>query len=253
MSKYLWLIRHGESEGNMERRIQGWLDFPLTNRGRRQAARLAERLAQEDAVQEVVTSPLQRAATTAEIIGAVLGLPVRYDERLKEYNFGPLNGLSRDEIRSRFPDVWTAWQLNEFWEPLPDEEGEPAFATRIRAAIDEVVNGMADESVVTVVMHGGAMNTCLRSWLGIEGRGWRMFAFDNASISLVQLQPKVSAVFSSDEDEESFRMLGFQNEEERVEYNYRILLLNDVSHLAGLIGTRPTWFSAKRSPGKSSD
>ena len=73
MSKYLWLIRHGESEGNLERRIQGWQDFPLTNRGRRQAARLAERLAEEAGIEAIITSPLARAATTAEIIGAVLG------------------------------------------------------------------------------------------------------------------------------------------------------------------------------------
>lgn len=251
MSKYLWLIRHGESGGNVERRIQGWSDFPLTNRGRRQAARLAERLAEEEAVQELITSPLKRAATTAEIIGAVLGLPVRYDDRLKEYNFGPISGLTREEIKDRYPAVWAAWQLNEFWEPLPGEEGERQFQVRVRAAMDDIVDRIEEESAVAVVMHGGALNTCLRSWLGIQERGWRMFAFDNASISLVQLQEKSHTIFSDAENEETFRMLGFW-EEEQTGYNYRMLLLNDVSHLEGLIGTRPTWFSAKRSPNNKS-
>ena len=245
MSKYLWLIRHGESEGNLEGRIQGWDDYPLTNRGRRQAARLAGRLAEEDSIQEIVTSPLARAAVTAEIIGAVLGLPVRYDERLREYNFGPVSGLTREEIKTQYPAVWTAWQLNEFWEPLPGEEGERAFKERIRAAMDEIINRMAEGSAVAVVMHGGTMNTCVRTWLGIEERGWRTFAFDNASVNLVQLQAKVSPALDEENEREMFRMLGFQSSSEAVEYNYRMLLLNDVSHLGGVMGAKPTWFSAQ--------
>ncbi|MCB0197484.1 MAG: histidine phosphatase family protein [Anaerolineae bacterium] len=249
MSKYLWLIRHGESEGNLERRIQGWQDFPLTNRGRRQAARLAERLAEEAGIEAIITSPLARAATTAEIIGAVLGLPIHYDDRLKEYNFGPIEGLTREEIREKYPLVWAAWQLNEFWEPLPGEEGEVMFENRIQAAMNDIVANLSEESSIAVVMHGGAMNTCLRSMLGIKERGWRMFAFDNASVNLIQLQAKVLPDAENDKEEEQFKMLGFIDRD-TVEYNYRIILLNDVSHLHDLMGSRPTWFSGKRSPGK---
>lgn len=248
MSKYIWLIRHGESEGNLEGRIQGWQDIPLTNRGRRQAARLAERLAEENAIQEIITSPLARAATTAEIIGAVLGLPIRYDDRLKEYNFGPVEGLTKAEIKVQFPAVWAAWQLNEFWDPLPGEEGEHAFEQRIRAAMTDIINNLAEEAAIAVVMHGGAMNTCVRSWLGINERGWRTFAFDNASVNLVQLQAKILPGLADDSDQEAFRMLGFIEQGEQVEYNYRMILLNDTSHLGNLMGSRPTWFSGPRSP-----
>lgn len=235
MSKYLWLVRHSESQGNLERRIQGWADFPLTRLGRRQAARTAERMAQEEGIAEIVSSPLARAAQTAQILGAVSALPVRFDDRLREYNFGPLNGLTRDEIAARYPGVAAAWKANEFWEPLPDEEGEPAFEARVRAAMDDIVVRMAEETAVVVVMHGGAMNACLRSWLGIEGRGWRMFAFDNASISMMQLQAR---------DKPSGNNI----------YNYRVILLNDVSHLGDdLLGKRPTWFSAKRAPRRPGD
>ncbi|MCB0211913.1 MAG: histidine phosphatase family protein [Anaerolineae bacterium] len=249
MSKYLWLIRHGESEGNLGGRIQGWQDFPLTNRGRRQAARLAERLAEEAAIESIITSPLARAATTAEIIGAVLGLPIHYDDRLKEYNFGPIEGLTREEIREQYPLVWAAWQLNEFWNPLPGEEGEVMFESRIQAAMDDIIANLTEESAVAVVMHGGAMNTCLRSMLGIKERGWRMFAFDNASVNLIQLQAKVLPEAESDEESEQFKMLGFIDRD-TIEYNYRIILLNDVSHLNDLMGSRPAWFGGTRSPGK---
>ena len=162
----LLLIRHGESEGNLEGRIQGWDDYPLTNRGRRQAARSAERLAEEESIQEIVTSPLARAAVTAEIIGGVLGLPVRYDERLKEYNFGPVSGLTRDEIKTQYPAVWTAWQLNEFWEPLPGEEGEPARRAH-------VLDHFAHWSIGDRVPGAGRGGVSVRRCVSRGARGWR--------------------------------------------------------------------------------
>jgi len=214
MSKYVWLIRHGESQGNMERRVQGWADYPLTDLGRRQATLLAERLARPGSrtpVREVIASPLGRAAETAQIIGRALALPVRFDARLKEYNFGPLNGLVHEEIVARFPRVQAAWEVNRPWEPLPGEEGEPAFLARVRAAMDEIVAGMGEESAVAVIAHGGSLDACLRSWLGIgagsssgnEHGERRVFAFDNASVSLVRVRA----------------------------HSCRVLLLNDTSHL----------------------
>jgi broad specificity phosphatase PhoE len=226
MSKYIWLIRHGESLGNLERRIQGWADYPLTELGRQQALRLAEHLAElagpdppqgvypplgwgrhgrgEGAIHELVASPLQRAAETAQAIGDALGLPVRCDDRLKEYNFGPLTGLTPEDIVAQYPHVRAAWEVNRPWEPLPGEEGEPAFVTRVRGAMDDIVDRMPEETTVVVVAHGGSMDACLRSWLGIDGvYGRRAFAFDNTSLSLVRIRAN----------------------------SYRILLLNDTCHL----------------------
>lgn len=219
MSKYLWLIRHGESQGNLERRVQGWADYPLTELGRQQALRLAERLAQpvdsqwgERPIQELVASPLQRAAETAEIVSQALALPVLFDARLKEYNFGPLNGLTPDDIVARYPAVRAAWEVNQSWQPLPGEEGEPAFVARVREVMDQIVARMGEETSVVVVAHGGPLDACLRSWLGIAHRSpagngqRRAFAFDNASVSLVRVRA----------------------------HSYRVLLLNDTCHLRSL-------------------
>ena len=226
MSKrLLWLIRHGESEGNLERRIQGWLDYPLTTRGRRQAARLAERLATEQAIGSIVASPLGRAGSTAEILGAVLGLPVRHDARLREYGFGPLSGQTREEIAERHPRVWEAWEDNETWDPLPGEEGQLAFRARVNEAVDDIVAGVPGGGSVAVVSHGGTINAMLSTWLGIAGRGWLTFALDNASLSLVELKLSAGGTGAA--------------------ANVRLLELNDVAHLGGdLRGQRPSWFSA---------
>jgi probable phosphoglycerate mutase len=152
----------------------------------------------------LVASPLGRAAETAQIIGEALELPVRQDERLKEYNFGPLNGLTSADIVARFPEVRAAWNANRPWDPLPGEEGEPAFVARVRKAMDEILAGMPEETTVAVVAHGGSIDACLRSWLGIaRGNGRRAFAFDNASLSLVRVRAT----------------------------SFRVLLLNDTSHL----------------------
>ena len=231
MSKFLWLVRHGESQGNLEQRIQGWDDSPLTDLGRQQAGLVAERLRQEGSVSEVISSPFQRAAETAEIIGHMFGISVRFDKRLNEYNFGPLNGMTREDIAKYYPEVPAAWKANEFWDPLPGEEGDPAFEARVRSAIDDIITLMAEEMTAAVVTHGGTLNACLRSCLGIMDRGWRTFAFDNASVSLIQIQ--------------SSRQAATGNFTSR---NYRILLLNDISHVNGMIRVRPTWFGSRRAP-----
>ena len=228
MNKYIWLIRHGESLGNLERRIQGWADYPLTELGRQQAVRLAEHLVEltgpnpptgtypplgwgrhargEATIHKLIASPLRRAAETAQIVGDALALPVQFDQRLKEYNFGPLNGLTSDDIIAQFPEVRAAWEVNRPWDPLPGEEGDSAFMARVRKAMDDIVAGMLEEATVAVVAHGGSIDACLRSWLSVaQGNGRRAFAFDNTSLSLVRVRAN----------------------------SYRILLLNDTCHLRG--------------------
>ncbi|GAB4449909.1 MAG: hypothetical protein Fur0044_45470 [Anaerolineae bacterium] len=232
MSKFLWLVRHGESLGNLEQRIQGSDDSPLTDLGRQQARLVAARLAEEAQLSEVIASSLSRAAETGQIISQTMNLPLRFDPRLNEYNFGPLNGLTREEIARRYPEVPAAWKANEFWDPLPGEEGDPALEARVKAAIDDILDGMIEETAVAVVTHGGVLNACLRTTLGIVDRGWRTFAFDNASVSLLQIQASARASSSG-------------NLPAR---NYRLLLLNDISHVKEIIRVRPTWFGSRRAP-----
>jgi len=223
-ARTVWLIRHGESEGNRGGRIQGWLDLPLTELGRRQARRIAQRLASAPRIDALVASPLTRAAETAAVIGAALGLPVRSDERLREYGFGPLQGLTREEIAERYPRVWGAWQRNQPWAPLAGEEGEEAFHARVSAAADEAVGELSAGGSLAIVSHGGTQSVLLEAWLGITGRGWRTFAFDNASVSLAELRPNGAG--------------------RRPPFNVRLHELNDVAHLDEVPSRRASWLAA---------
>jgi broad specificity phosphatase PhoE len=96
------LVRHGETDWNRERRFQGHADTPLNEAGRRQAGELAERL-RDEGLTAVYTSPLRRAAETADIVAEHLGLEAEELEALREIDVGDWQGLTVDDVRERFP------------------------------------------------------------------------------------------------------------------------------------------------------
>jgi broad specificity phosphatase PhoE len=114
----IYLVRHGETAFNRERRIQGHVDSPLTELGVRQAravGRLLADLIREPAGWRIVSSPLGRAHATAQIVAARLGgLPVELDERLKEMSWGPHDGRLRAELEAEHPETFgrTGWAFD---------------------------------------------------------------------------------------------------------------------------------------------
>ena len=134
----LILARHGETDWNRNGRIQGHADQPLNERGREQARELAERLAEEE-IDAVYTSDLRRAAETAEIIGAMLGVEVTADQDLREIDVGTWSGLTRDELGDR------DW----------DGETRETHSARVLRALRRIVARHPDGRVV-VVTHGGS-------------------------------------------------------------------------------------------------
>lgn len=102
------LIRHAESVGNAERRLQGQGDFPLSERGVEQAEQLAARLTGPERPSALYSSPLLRTRQTAAAISAVAGLPVRLLPDVCEYDFGEASGLTWTEIAERYPDLIAA-------------------------------------------------------------------------------------------------------------------------------------------------
>ena len=116
------LVRHGETDWNRERRYQGHADTPLNEAGRRQAVELADGL-RDEGLTAVYTSPLRRAAETADIVAGRLGLEAEELEALREIDVGDSQGLTVDEVKARFPerldDVWrSGWQNGETHDQL---------------------------------------------------------------------------------------------------------------------------------------
>ncbi len=151
----LYLLRHGETEFNVEGRLQGQQDSPLTARGRAQArahgALLGELIAEPD-TWRVVTSPLGRALDTARLACAELGLPeaaIETDARLKEIAYGEWEGLTYAEIEVRNSDDWAARQRDPWRYVVPGGESYEMVAARAGDFLNEARGN------TIVVSHGG--------------------------------------------------------------------------------------------------
>ncbi len=182
---HLLLIRHGETDWNTELRIQGRTDTPLNARGVAQAERLSERIAAEEQVDVLYTSPLARACVTAEMIGQKLGLPPIEDERLVEQHFGELEGLTFKDLEARHPDFIRRWRESKGQLALPGGETIGEFQERVKSFLNQAYEAHSNASVL-VVTHGGTLRVMLATLLGLE-IAWRSpFAFDNSSLSKVE-------------------------------------------------------------------
>jgi broad specificity phosphatase PhoE len=157
------LARHGETDWNAVGRWQGHTDRPLTERGRHQAAELAERLADVE-LDAIYSSDLLRAVETAEPVAKRLGLRLQTLPELREVDVGTWAGLTRDEVAERFPDGfrrWSDWQTG--WEngETYDQMGERVVGAILRLA------GEHPGERILVVSHGGAIRALQAAAAGI--------------------------------------------------------------------------------------
>jgi len=168
-STTILLARHGETDWNAVGRWQGHTDRALTERGRRQAVELAERLANAN-IDAVYSSDLLRAVETAEPVAKRLGLPLQTLPELREVDVGTWAGLTRDEVAERFPDGfrrWSEWQTG--WEngETYDEMGKRVVGAILKLA-DEHQGGR-----ILVVSHGGSIRALHAAAAGIDIAAFR--------------------------------------------------------------------------------
>lgn len=157
------LVRHGETDWNRDNRFQGHADPPLNDAGREQARALAEDLRFETFA-AVYTSPLRRAAETAAILGAELGLPPVEHASLMEVDVGSWSGLTRTEVEARFPAAFIRWlEFGHGWE---DGETYDELGERVLAGLSSIAAEQPDEAVVAVT-HGGPIRSALAAAEGI--------------------------------------------------------------------------------------
>jgi broad specificity phosphatase PhoE len=161
----LFVARHGQTNWNLEHRWQGWANPPLNATGRAQAAELGEAMTGRG-IAAVVSSDLRRAAETAEIAGARLGLPVELDSRLREVDVGEWSGLTSAEVEVRYPAGYR--RRREGHTGWVEGETLGAMAERVVAALLEFAD-REPEGRVLVVSHGGPLRAVLTA-CGIDPR-----------------------------------------------------------------------------------
>jgi probable phosphoglycerate mutase len=167
----VFLVRHGATSLTAEDRFSGSVGVDLSDEGRWQVTRLAERLAQER-IKAVYASPLSRTLETAQILAEPHGLSIQQRDGLREISHGHWEGLSRREVEERYPDEYLAWDTDPF--TFAPEGGESGVSVLARAlpVIREIALGHASETVL-VVSHKATLRLILSSLLGFDARGYR--------------------------------------------------------------------------------
>ena len=220
----VFLVRHGATVLSAEDRFAGATDVDLSDEGRRQAARLAERLAAET-ISAVYASPMRRTRETAAILSASHRLEVQSDERLREIDHGRWEQMTRAEVEARFPEEYASWESDPFtFAPAGGESGIGVMA-RALPALREIVVRHAGESVL-VVSHKATIRLLISSLLGFDARGYRdRLDQSPCCLNIVDFKDPTRA---------------------------RLMLFNDVSHYAGHPesphGRLSKWWDAESGP-----
>ncbi len=179
------IIRHGETDWNAEKRLQGHLDVALNAEGERQAAALGQAL-QNESIDVIISSDLQRAMQTAQAIAAPHNMTVHVDPDLRERCYGAFEGLLYSEIGEHYPEAHTAWHARDIDARFPmganRAETLREFSQRAVDAIARIATAHAGKKIV-IVAHGGVLECAYRAAKGVDLAALRNFDIFNASIN----------------------------------------------------------------------
>ncbi len=151
----IWLVRHGQTDWNLEGIFQGQADPPLNANGLAQAAQIAEQLT-DAGIEAIYCSDLQRALRTAQIIGEKLALLPQVDPRLREISLGEWEGMKKEQIQAIFPEVWNRRRLDPVHVPAPGGENLLQLAKRVWTATDLIAQRYPSGRVL-IVSHGASL------------------------------------------------------------------------------------------------
>ncbi|GAB1420201.1 histidine phosphatase family protein [Anaerolineales bacterium] len=179
----IYLVRHGETDWNIQRRFQGISDQPLNEKGQHQAQALIPTL-QGLKFDAIYSSDLLRVRQTAEIALEDHQEP-QLDSRLQEINFGQFEGYSWDEIPQLYPEQWTSW--------LADRNGNAHggeaigdVVLRIQHFLDEL-REKHPQGKVLIFAHGGSIGVLILLALGLAPDKWWSFILSNCHIAELSL------------------------------------------------------------------
>jgi probable phosphoglycerate mutase len=181
----LCLVRHGETEWNAGKRIQGQIDVPLSAHGHSQARATGNTLRDEDLV-AIYSSDLARARQTAEAVAHLAQLPVQLEPGLRERHFGLFQGLTYDEAAERHPAEYARHKARDPRFVPAGGESLLALAARIGACLDVIVRRHAGEAVA-LFTHGGVLDILYRQATGRPLDTPRDFTIPNCGIGWVEV------------------------------------------------------------------
>lgn len=183
----LILVRHGQTEWNVERRLQGWKDSPLSENGKEQVKKVAELLKSEK-IDLAYCSDLGRAVTTAEEILKFHDCSLEKTKLLREINYGKMEGLTQSESEKLMPGVWNARLSDRYNLACPGGENyKTMVGKRIKPFLEMVFEKHKDENVL-VVSHRGPTRGIIGEISEIKGEELSNIAVDNDTVYFLEIK-----------------------------------------------------------------
>lgn len=180
--KNIYLVRHGETDWNRDRRFQGQTDVPLNASGKAQAGELVSAMNQFK-IEVAYTSDLSRAYETAQIALADLHLSLHKDHRLRETNIGEAEGLTVDELIAKFTEDallrWRSYEEHNMDFKYKNGESKRQMMVRIRDVVLEIAQN-ANQTNIAIFCHGMVMRALTFAFQ--QGVDWDHQVFSNGSV-----------------------------------------------------------------------
>jgi probable phosphoglycerate mutase len=181
----LILVRHGETDWNVQHKIQGSTDIPLNENGQMQAQRAAARIAQIP-IHAIYASDYSRAARTAEIIHSQNpDVSLILDEDLRERGWGDLEGLQWQDIEREYPDEVKGIMSGSIDYAPPGGESKKVVLNRATRFLGRLIRKYPD-GVIVVVTHGGVVGLILKDALGIDPGARTPFRVENCALHVIE-------------------------------------------------------------------
>jgi len=181
----IYLIRHGRTKDNEEKRFVGWQDTDLSEEGCLQAEKLALRF-QDKKIGALYSSDLLRAIKTAEILGKKQGIKPRKSNMLREINFGEWEGLTYEEIMHSYKKEAQKWLKNPLLYSPPGGESLLQVYARMEKFLNSLSPPENNDEAIVLVSHGGAILSVLHKYLGLRKEDIWKIKIKNTAISLLQ-------------------------------------------------------------------
>jgi phosphoserine phosphatase len=185
MPTRLFLIRHGETQANLEQRYQGKGESHLSELGLEESEALSKYLATEDFC-AVYSSTLSRSYETAKLIAKPHGLEVAKVPDLIERDYGIWENMKFDEIRKKFPDLYGGWLIDPGKTLIPDAEPLEEMQKRGVSAIEDLIDKHSGKTFC-VVGHGGLNRGILFHYMHIDLNNFWRIRQDNTCINIIEI------------------------------------------------------------------
>jgi probable phosphoglycerate mutase len=197
MTTRICFIRHGETDWNVTKRIQGQTDIPLNETGLRQALAMAFNAAHYN-FSAIYSSDLSRAIETAKMVAERRGLEVKIQPQLRERNYGIFQGITADEGARRYPEAYAHYKARDLDYDFVSGESLNNLAVRVSAAIAGLTSHHSGQTIAAI-SHAGVLDivyrkatgrlmhtprdfvipNCALNWFRFDGQGWHLEAWDD--------------------------------------------------------------------------